>query len=90
MDPLRFAKAVYETFGAPHPRASLLVVMSLCAGAGAAVWLFLAAQVARDHVTPTNAPSASGPASTSGENSPANTGNQNQFNYDQSSSGRNK
>jgi len=90
MDPLRFAKAIYETFGAPHPKASLIVVMALCAGAGAAVWLFLAAQVSRDHMMPTAVPSATGPASTSGSNSPANTGNENQFNYDQSSAGKNK
>jgi hypothetical protein len=89
MKPLQWLKVIYETFGTPYPRASLIVVMILCAIVGGGAWLVLAKQVQKDRInssTPSSLPppSVSGPASTSGNNSPANTGNGNVFNYDQS------
>lgn len=84
MNPLTILKAVYQTFGTPYPRLSLVIVTILCAGFGAGVWLFLAKQVENDRIHTHEAPNVSGPASTSGDNSPANTGNGNQFRYDQS------
>ena len=83
MNPLEWFKAIYETFGTPHPRASLIVVMALFAGFGAGVWIFLAKQVEKDRLNKNTPPNVSGPASTSGPNSPANTGNGNEFRYDQ-------
>ena len=86
MKPLEWLKAIYETFGTPYPRVSLIAVMLICAIFGGAVWLFAAKQVAKDHGTVLNAqPQVSGPASTTGPNSPANTGNGNDIRYDQSS-----
>jgi hypothetical protein len=48
----------------------------------AAVWLFAAKQVEKDRSA--SKPVASGPASTSGSNSPAVSGNGNDIHYDQS------
>ena len=49
------------------------------------IWSFAAKQVAKDH-QPANAPSqVSGPASTTGNQSPAVTGNGNSFDYEPSS-----
>ncbi len=83
-------KAIYETFGTPHPKMSLFVVTCFGAGLFASVWLFAARQVAKDH-QPSVAPSqVSGPAATSGNNSPAVTGSGNSFEYGQSSSAEGK
>jgi len=89
MNPLQWLKAIYETFGTPHPRASLIVVMILFAFGGGALWIVLGKQVEKDRIG-SSAPSGlpptniSGPASTSGNNSPAITGNGNDLKYDQS------
>src|SRR5258708_37874929 len=85
MNPLQWLKAVYETFGAPYPRASLVAVTILGAILFAAVWLFAAKQVEKDRHTSTAPSQASGPASTTGDKSPAVTGNGNTISYDQSS-----
>jgi hypothetical protein len=85
MNPLQWLKAIYETFGTPHPRGSLIAVSILGAIFFAAIWLFAANQVKKDHQTQIAPPSTSGPATTSGDSSPANTGNGNTFTYDQSS-----
>lgn len=85
MNPLGWAKAVYETFGTPYPRASMIVVIVVCAAVGAGAWQFLAKQVERDRVKVSSPSKVSGPASTTGNNSPANTGSGNEFNYGQSS-----
>jgi hypothetical protein len=81
MNPLIFLKAVYQTFGTPYPRASLIVVMIVCAALGAGVWLFLAKQVENDRIHSSAGSSVSGPASTTSPSSPANTGNGNSFQY---------
>jgi hypothetical protein len=86
MKPLEWLKALYETFGTPYPRISLIAVMILGAIFGGALWLFAAKQVEKDHQATLSTPSrASGPAITSGDNSPASTGNENSITYDQSS-----
>ena len=85
MNPVQWLKAIYETFGTPYPRASLAAVTCLGAIGCAAVWVFAAKQVEKDRQTQTAPPSMTGPATTSGDNSPANTGNGNTFNYDQPS-----
>ena len=85
MNPLQWLKAIYETFGTPYPRSSLIAVMIIFAVFGGAVWLFAAKLVEKDRQN-TSAPShVSGPASTSGDKSPAITGNGNDLQYDQSS-----
>lgn len=81
---MEWLKAIYETFGTPYPRMSLLSVMALGAILSGAFWLVLARQVEKGGVTG-SPPQVSGPASTSGDNSPANTGNGNDIQYDQSS-----
>jgi hypothetical protein len=86
MKPLEWLKAIYETFGTPYPRISLVAVMIVGAIFGGAVWLFAAKQVEKDRRATSNTPSqATGPAITSGDNSPANTGKGNNITYDQSS-----
>jgi hypothetical protein len=87
MNPLQWLKAIYETFGTPYPRASLMAVAILGAIFFAAVWLFAAKQVEKDRGASTQVvpATASGPASTKGPNSPAVTGSGNDVRYDQSS-----
>jgi hypothetical protein len=71
-------KAIYEAFGTPYPRGSLILGMVLSAAAFAVLWLFLAKQVEKGRVP--SAPSqVSGPA-TAGKDSVANTGNGNTIN----------
>jgi hypothetical protein len=84
MNPIQWLKAVYETFGTPHPRGSLIAVTILGAIFFAAIWLFAANQVNKDHQTPIAPPSATGPATTSGDSSPAITGSGNSVTYGQS------
>jgi hypothetical protein len=87
MNPLQWMKAVYETFGTPYPRSSLVAVSILGAILFAAAWLLAAKQVENDRRASTSAapPQVSGSASSMGDNSPANTGNGNSTQYDQSS-----
>jgi len=44
MNPLDWLKALYETFGAPHPRLSFVVVIILAAICSAGVWAIAAKQ----------------------------------------------
>jgi|GEM_PF-6548582 len=82
---MEFLKLIYEFVGTPYPRLSLVGVAILGAAITSAIWLFTAAQVNKNHKN-SNVPSqVSGPASSTGNQSPANTGNGNEFNYDQSS-----
>jgi hypothetical protein len=90
MNPLQWLKAIYETFGTPYPRTSLVAVAFLGAICFVAIWLFAAKQVERDRQAPSTPRSMSGPASSTGDNSPANTGNGNDFRYDESSHPENK
>ena len=76
MNPMETLKAVYETFGTPYPRASLIAVALLGAISSGAIWLFLAKQVEKSKVVPSIPYQISGPA-TAGDNSVANTGNGN-------------
>ena len=88
MNPIQWLKAIYEVFGSPYPRVSLVVVAILGALGASALWVFAAKQVEKDHAAaaksaspPTSAPtSISGPASTTGPNSPAVTGDGNNIN----------
>lgn len=89
MNPLDWLKAIYETFGTPYPRASLVAVGFLGAICFVAVWLFAAKQVEKGRQI--SSPSqVSGPATTSGDKSPAVTGNGNSIQYDQSSTPKKK
>jgi hypothetical protein len=87
MNPVQWLKAIYETFGTPFPRASLVAVMLLGGVGAGGVWLFAAKQVQKDLGAPTQgaAPAVSGSASTKGSDSPAVTGNGNDIQYDQPS-----
>jgi hypothetical protein len=89
MNPIEWLKAIYETFGTPYPRASLAVVTVLGAIFFAAVWQFAANQVEKSHAPSASQPTqlqTSGSASTQGDQSPANTGNGNNVQYEQPSS----
>jgi hypothetical protein len=71
-------KAIYETFGTPYPRASLIFGMVLSAAVFAVLWLFLAKQVGKGRSS--SVPfQVNGPA-TAGNGSVANTGNGNTIN----------
>ncbi|HEX3740901.1 MAG TPA: hypothetical protein VHV29_14470 [Terriglobales bacterium] len=75
-----FLKQIYDAFGTPHPRISLLVVMVLAALVAGALWYSLGKQVEKGRRA--SVPQqVSGPASTSGTNSPAVTGNGNTLTY---------
>jgi hypothetical protein len=89
LNPMEMLKAIYGTIGTPHPKLSLIAVFIIFGGLATGIWWFVGKQVEKDHQTPPQAsiqsvPAAtSGAASTSGDNSPANTGNGNTFNNDQ-------
>jgi hypothetical protein len=74
-----FLKQIYNAVGAPYPRLSLLVVMVVAALVAGVFWYSLGKQVEKDHSA--SPPQVSGPASTSGNNSPAVTGNGNTVTY---------
>lgn len=79
-------KAVYEWVGVPYPKLSLAVVTILGAVTAFGVWSFMGRLVAKDQAVtipsiPSVPPQISGPASTSGNESPAVTGNGNNINY---------
>ena len=78
MNPMEWLKAIYETFGTPYPRASLIAVMVLGAILSGAFWLVLARQIEKDRVA-SAPPQISGPA-TAGNGSIANTGGGNTIN----------
>ena len=84
MNPMDWLKAIYDFFGTPYPRVSLVVVTILGGAAAASIWSFAAKQVEKDRNASTVPSQVSGPASTAGDNSPANTGSENEFKYDQS------
>lgn len=88
MSPMEWLKAIYETFGVPYPRASLIAVMALGAILSAAVWLVLARQVEKGRLASTP-PRLTGPA-TAGHGSIANTGNDNTINQSASPSDKKK
>lgn len=83
-------KNIYEFVGTPYPRLSLFIVTVLGAISAYSIWSFTAKQVAKDHQTSIAPSQMSGPASTSGNKSPAVTGNGNTFKYDQSVSPKDK
>jgi hypothetical protein len=85
MNPLQWLKAIYETFGTPYPRASLIAVAILGAILFAAGWLLAAKQVEKDRQISPAPSQVSGPASTAGDDSPAVTGSENKITYDKSS-----
>jgi hypothetical protein len=90
MNPLDLLKTIYETFGTPYPRASLVTAMVLSAIIGASVWMFAGKLVRNDAAqqvaVPQVAPSrVTGPASTKGDKDPAITGDGNAVTYDSSS-----
>jgi hypothetical protein len=85
MNPLQWLKAFYYAFGTPHPRSSLVIVSALGAISFAAIWIFAARLVEKDRPPLNNPSHTTGPASTTGDKSPAVTGNGNDIKYDQSS-----
>lgn len=87
MNPLEWLKAIYGPIGAPHPRASLVCVMVVGALIFGVVWIMAADQYHKSLKPPTPpAVSNTGSATTSGGNSPAVTGGQNNIQYGQPSS----
>jgi hypothetical protein len=84
LNPIDWLKAIYETFGVPYPRASLIAVSVLGAALFAGAWQLAAKQVEKEHKAPSAVVSSpsTGPATTSGDQSPANTGNGNSFTYE--------
>jgi hypothetical protein len=76
---LDLLKQLYDAFGTPHPRLSLLVVMVIGALVAGVLWYSLGKHVEKDRRTAV--PQISGPASTSGNDSPAVTGNGNSMTY---------
>lgn len=85
MNPIDWLKALYETFGTSYPRASMVVVVLLGGAVSGVVWNFAAKQVQKDHQM-LSAPTNTGPASTTGRQSPAITGSGNQVTYGESPS----
>jgi hypothetical protein len=79
MNPIEMLKSIYETFGTPYPRASLVVVGLLGAICFVAVWLFAAKQVEKGTPSSSSPSQVNGPA-TAGNGSVANTGNSNTIN----------
>jgi hypothetical protein len=98
MNPLQLLKTAYETFGTPHPKLSLIIVMTIFAVVGGAIWRVGATLTDKENArtaTPSSAlpqPSTpqnvTGPAATSGNNSPAVTSSGNVFNYGNSQPSR--
>lgn len=72
-------KAIYETFGTPYPRASLIAVMALGAILFGALWLVLARQV-QNAAASQNVPSQVTGSAATGDGGVANTGNGNTIN----------
>lgn len=93
MNPMEWLKAAYEAFGVPHPKLSLLVVAIAGAITFGAGWMLLGHMVIRDRAakaqTLQTVP-ASGAATTSGDSSPAVSGNGNTITYEQPSSDSSK
>ncbi len=83
MNPFDWLKAAYAAVGAPHPRASLVIVMIFGAVIFGVVWKIGEAQVAKGAaVQPTSvATPSTGPATTNGAQSPANSGSNNSTTY---------
>jgi hypothetical protein len=82
-------KTIYEAIGTPHPRASLLAATVLGAIIFGSGWWFIGKAVEKERLnprptttTPVTAPTVTGPASTTGSQSPAITGNDNKVEYD--------
>ena len=84
---MQWLKAIYETFGIPYPRISLIAVVILGAIVFGGAWVLVGKQVEKDHLKgPTvETPRKTGDATTSGANSPAVTGNGNEIQYNHSS-----
>jgi hypothetical protein len=83
-------KVIYGAVGTPYPRLSLVVVAALGAISFAAVWLFAAKLVEKDQLKSNSPSHVTGPASTTGDKSPAVSGNGNEIKYDESSHQENK
>ena len=56
MNPIEWLKSLYETFGAKHPTASLIVVMLLGAGLAAVLWQIGAQQYQKGQSVPAPVP----------------------------------
>ena len=83
----RITKLAYEAWGVKHPSVSLAVftaVFALLGALGGCTLWTMAAQLHEKGAIVQPSAVTSGEATTSGPNSPANTGNGNTFNYDSS------
>jgi hypothetical protein len=90
MNPFEWFKTLYGAFGAKNPTASLIVVMIVTAMIGGAFWTFSAYLYHRDLPKAPTAitqpmPPKSGNATTTGDQSPAVTGDGNRTTYGQPS-----
>lgn len=91
-NPIEWLKPIYEAFGVPHPKLSLCVAAALGAVLAGGCWWYAGKLVEKDRQT-SNAQSpivkfhtqVSGDAATSGDKSPAVTGNGNTIEYGQPS-----
>ena len=52
VNPMEWLRGIYETFGTPYPRLSLVAVMLLGAIFCGSAWLVLAKQVEKGHAEP--------------------------------------
>jgi hypothetical protein len=88
MNPMQWLKALYETFGVPWPKISMVTVIALGAVIFGGIWILAKKQVEKDQsqtIILPDVPKVSGDAHTSGANSPAVTGDGNNFQYNNSS-----
>lgn len=90
MNPMEWLRAIYGALGAKHPTASLLIVVVCGALLFGAVWKLAAYEYQRDinksQAVPSQpVPAKSGDATTTGNQSPAVTGNGNSITYGQPS-----
>lgn len=82
---MQWMKAIYEAYGVPYPRISLVVVFILGGLIAAGGWRVLGNQVEKEKRTSTSAPISAGPITTSGDKSPVITGSGNSVTYDRPS-----
>jgi hypothetical protein len=81
LNPIEWLKLAYETFGANHPKASMIGVTILGGIVFAGVWHFAAVQYHKDQMKQPTVATPTVTNTTSGPESPINTGNGNNFNY---------
>jgi hypothetical protein len=91
MDWLKWLKGFYETFGLPHPTISLVLISLLGALLFGSGWTVIGRQVEKDRIGHgVKREQKTGDATTTGDQSPAVSGNSNNITYEGSPSGEKK